>query len=83
MHHITFGDPTGKLFLLIIFFSELFLQISSRATPCTAMFPYENVPVTDLNKVSSYELSFSGLDQVIQNLPPLPEAELHDISING
>lgn len=38
--------------------------------------------VTDLNKVSSYKLSFSRWDQVIQSLPPLPEAELHNISIN-
>lgn len=47
------------------------------------MFLYRNVGVTDLNEVSSYELSLSGWDQVIQNLPSLPEAELHDISVDG
>lgn len=79
---VKFGDWTGKLFLLH-FFSESFLQLSCCGTPYTAMFPQQNVPVTDLNKVSSYELGFSGWDQVIQNLPPLPEAELHDISVDG
>lgn len=47
------------------------------------MFLYQNVDVTDLNEVSGYELSLGGRDQVIQNLPPLPEAELHDISVDG
>lgn len=39
--------------------------------------------LTDLNQVSCYELGFGGRDQVIQNLPPLPEAELHDVSVDG
>jgi len=48
------------------------------------MFLYGlHVFVTDLNEVSGYELGLGGRDQVIQNLPPLPEAELHDISVDG
>lgn len=38
---------------------------------------------TDLDEVSCYELSLGGRDQVIKNLPPLPEAELHDVSVDG
>lgn len=37
---------------------------------------------TDLDQVSGDELGLSGRDQVIQNLPPLPQAKLHDISID-
>lgn len=47
------------------------------------MFPYQNVCITNLNEVSGNELSLRGWDQIIQNLPPLPEAELHDVSVDG
>lgn len=42
-----------------------------------------NTPTTDLNKVPSDELGLGRWDEVIQNLPPLPEAELHDVPIDG
>lgn len=43
----------------------------------------QKVSTTDLNKVSSDVLGLGRWDEIIQNLPPLPEAELHDISIDG
>lgn len=39
--------------------------------------------LTNLNEVSGDELSLCRRDQIIQNLPPLPEAELHDVSVDG
>lgn len=39
--------------------------------------------LTHLNEVSRYQLSLGGWNQVIENFPPLPKAELHDISVDG
>lgn len=52
-------------------------------TSHTALFYSKKVSTTDLNKVSSDELGLGRWDEIIQDLPPLPEAELHDISIDG
>lgn len=46
-------------------------------------FTKNHLAATDLDEVSRYELSLGGRDQVIKNLPPLPEAELHDVSVDG
>lgn len=46
-------------------------------------FTRNHPAATDLDEVSRYELSFGGWNQVIENLPPLPKAELHDVSVDG
>lgn len=56
---------------------------SDAVTSHTALFYSKKVSTTDLNKVSSDELGLGRWDEIIQDLPPLPEAELHDISIDG
>lgn len=57
-------------------------KISVAVTSRTAVLSYKNVLTTDLNKVSSNELGLGRWNEIIQNFPPLPKAELHDVSID-